>query len=153
MNKEEKESEILINHRLDLVLAYYKRRTKWCQDERVRLQGEIDVLDENNNELESEIKDVSKQLEDFELLEALDDDRPSDNVRTDIDQLDQKLVTIDNFLSKKLYQEQNQRRLQEISNADLLSNQLSKNNTAAFSELMGNLKVLSKRLEDIGIKD
>ena len=150
MNQEEKESEKIINHRLDLVLAYYKRRTQWARDERERLQNEIDILDDQNYDLEVEVKDVSKQLEDFELLEVLDDDRPSDQVRKDIDEMDVKLNSINAFLTKKKYHEENHKHLENISKADLLSNQLSKNNTAAFQELRSNLTVLGKRLEAIG---
>ena len=153
MSKQDNQSEILINNRLDLILSYYKRRTQWAQDEHERLQGEINTLDGETYEMEKEVKDVSKQLEDFMLLEVLDDDRPSDKVRTEIDELDMKLESIDSFLTKKQYQEQNIARMENISKEDLIKNQLSKNNTAAFEELRGNLRVLGKRLEDIGIKE
>ena len=142
-----------VNMHLDLTLAFYKKKSNWAEEEVKRLQTEIEDLDDETYFIEKEIKDVSKKLEDFELLEFLDDDRPSDKVRKDIDELDIKLENIDNYLNKEQYIIGNERQKKNLNKDNLIQHEVSKKNTQAFHQLRGDMHLLEKTLRKMGLKD
>ena len=151
--KNSKEKEIGVNMKLDLYLASLRALTSWAEKENERLEQEIDQLDDNNYELEVEIKDVSKKLEDYVLLENLDDDRPGDAIRQDIDELDIKLNRIDNMLANNNYTDNCIQREESLKRDNLYLHQNSKKNTMAFNQLRENMNILKETLDDMGIRE
>ena len=142
-----------VNMELDLILAAMRARISWNKQEIGRLNGEIETLEDQSYEKIEDIKTISKKLESFELLANFDDERPSDKVKKEIELLDGKLKSINKFLSKDQFEEQNERRHEWMKKHDEERHEISKQNTSAFHKLRSDMSVLKNTLRQMDLGD
>lgn len=130
----------------------------------VTLKKIISGLKKRNDELETDkeslaeqarlkdlkITELSNKLEDYEMMERLDKDRPSKQVKIDIDHLESKLKNVNDFLHNLKYEPEPENLIKEIVNKNKQYTTLAQSNNSELVDMKKKIREIKKSLNEIG---
>ena len=88
---------------MQLVMVSMKKIISQLKVQNNKLKEEKDQLQKQNEMKEKKIKDLAEKLEDYEMMEKMDQERPSKKVKIDIEELDGHMKNIDDYLNNVKY--------------------------------------------------
>ena len=134
---------------VQLVMVSMKKIISQLKVQNNQLKQDKDQLQKQNQMKEKKIKDLAEKLEDYEMMEKMDQERPSKKVKIDIEQLDSQMKNIDDYLNNVKYNPDMDGLVKEITKKNNDYNALAKENNQVLNNLKKNIQSIKRTLNDI----
>jgi pre-mRNA-splicing factor 38A len=132
-----------------LLIITMKKLISDLKTQNEELKKDKEELKTENQTKEKKIKDLSKKLEDYELMEKMDEDRPSKKIKVDIEELDSQMKNIDEYLHNISYNPDQNKLVDEIIQKNNNYNILSEENKEVSKQLKSNVNNIRNTLTAI----
>lgn len=134
---------------VQLVMVTMKKIISQLKAQNKGLKEKKEQLVKENEMKEKKIKDLATKLEDYEMMEKMDQDRPSKKVKIDIEELDGRMKNIDDFLNNLKYNPSTNQLIDDITKKNQDYNALTKENGDVHQALKKNIQGIKRTLNDI----